>query len=190
MRTAMTSNASADSALALVVLADSTTRSTTRLPAGITTPLLPCTASPSAAVKRSPALWVVVQIRAAGFTAKCTPASTVPVGAAVATAGCGAACGGPCGAGCGIEGAAAATGAVPCGAGDVALGACSGARSGERAGALGAGVGAAAGTGATSLSCGCPCMAGASSIFRGFAVSASLPPQAAPATNRKTTARV
>src|ERR1700674_3870702 len=64
-----------------MLFADSTTRSITTLPAGIVTPLDPCTDSLSVAETLSPTCWVLVQMRTAGCTANVRPASTVPVGA-------------------------------------------------------------------------------------------------------------
>src|ERR1019366_1268754 len=81
---------------------DSSTFSTTLLPAGITAPSEPATDSLSVAVKRSPGLNVFVQTRASGRTANEVPAFSVPI----------AGYGGALGAGAIPPGAAAGAGAA------------------------------------------------------------------------------
>jgi hypothetical protein len=68
-------------------IADSVTDRVTTDPAGITAPLVPVTSEPSVAVKVSPALCVLVHMRAAVRTAKEVPAAMVPVRAAGALVG-------------------------------------------------------------------------------------------------------
>src|ERR1035437_8852369 len=61
---------------------DSSTLSTTVLPAGITAPSDPATEAPITAVKRSPGLNVFVQTRATGRPPRTVPALTVPIAGA------------------------------------------------------------------------------------------------------------
>src|ERR1019366_2644140 len=82
MRSETTLNVSLRLSFEFSLRVDSSTFSTTVLPAGTTAPSDPDTDALSTAVKRSPGLNVFVQTRATGRTPNAVPALTVPIAGA------------------------------------------------------------------------------------------------------------